>query len=98
MPPFWAGKATHDRANNRELTRFERDGKERIGGALAKLRRDLFRGITEGNIDLLIQRLNEPAVIGPFRDTIVSLLREWALAGVRHGQEEIERNIFGTSP
>ena len=96
MPPFLAGKATPKRVNDRELTRFERQGRDKISTALNKLRRDLFRGITEDNIYLLTTRLNDPAIMGPFRDTMTALLREWALAGVRYGQEEIERDIFGT--
>ena len=96
MPPFPAGKAIPKRVNDRELTRFERQGGDKISTALNKLRLDLFRGITEDTIDLVLNRLNEPAIIGPFRDTMTALLQEWALAGARHGQEEIERDVFGT--
>ena len=93
MPPFLAGKATRE---DRKIMKLEREGSERIAAALAKLRRDLFRGVTEDNVHEITRRLNDRDIMQPFQDSIIGLLNEWALAGADNGREDIERDIFGT--
>ncbi len=93
MPPFVAGKATR---RDRKIMKIERDGSERIAAALAKLRRDLFRGVTEDNVHEITRRLNDRDIMQPFQDSIIGLLNEWALAGADNGREDIERDIYGT--
>ena len=93
MPPFQAGKATREDA---EIMKLEREGASSVATALAKLRRDLFRGVTEDNVQEIAQRLNDQAIIQPFEDAIIGLLTDWALAGADNGREDIERDVFGT--
>lgn len=75
---------------------MERAGSERLTAALDKLRRDLFRGVTEDNVQMLTSRLYDRAIMQPFTDSLTGLLVEWALAGADNGREEIEQTIFGT--
>ena len=93
MPPFVAGKATRE---DSAVMQMERNGSQVVAGALAKLRRDLFRGVTEDNVHELLSRLSDRDVMQPFEDSIIGLLQEWALAGADNGREDIERDIFGT--
>ncbi len=93
MPPFLAGKATRE---DDDVVALEQDGSGRMASALAKLQRDLFRGVTEDNVNDILSRLNDRAIMQPFEDSIIRLLQEWALAGADNGREEIERDIFGT--
>ena len=79
-----------------EIMALERDGSGKIAAALARLRRDLFRGVTEDNVNQLTARLNDREVMQPFTDAIVGLITEWALTGADNGREEIERNVYGT--
>jgi hypothetical protein len=95
MPPFLPGKAIPKRMNDRQLRRFEKEGTGQISAALTRLQRDLFRGVDADNIGLLTGRMTDPDIIGPFRDKIVALLREWALAGSEFGRERIEKEILG---
>ena len=90
MPPF--GKATRNE-DNEVLTALEKDGQDRIARALDKLRRDIFRGITENNAHIMTRRLDDSEVTKPFADTIENLVTEWALAGVDSGRQAIERLI-----
>ena len=76
--------------------RMERDGSEQVASALARLGRDLFRGVTENNVNEILSRLGDRAIMQPFEDSIIGLVQEWALAGADNGREEIERDIFGT--
>ncbi len=89
------GKAIPKRLNDRQLRRFEKDGREQLTTALAKLQRDLFRGIGPDDVYMLTTRMRDPDISGPFRDKIVALLREWALAGVDFGRERIEKEVLG---
>jgi len=93
MPPF--GKATRRGKDERELRRFEKDGQVQIARALNRLRIDLFRGITEDNVHLLVQRLHDPDIVRPFHDTMERLMREWALAGATNGRRQIEDEVLG---
>jgi SPP1 gp7 family putative phage head morphogenesis protein len=80
-----------------QMRRFEREGTEQIAAALAQWQRDLFRGVTTTNAQQrLIERLNDQSVIQPLQDTITALVQKWALAGADFGQEQVERNVFGT--
>lgn len=103
MPPFWAGKATRRppdtplNPDGVQLRRFEREGTAAIAAALAKLERDLFRGINQDNAAQMVARLNDPKVSQPFEDAITALVSEWALAGADFGREQIEKEIFGTA-
>ena len=90
MPPF--GKATR-KEDNEVLTALEKDGRARIARALDKLRRDIFRGITENNAHIMARRLDDSEVTKPFEDAIAELVEEWALAGVDGGRREIEKAI-----
>jgi hypothetical protein len=83
--------------NDRQLRRFEKEGTGQISAALARLQRELFRGINSDNVGLLPGKMNDPDIMGPFRDMIITLLREWALAGSEFGRERIEKEILGVS-
>ncbi len=96
MRPFVTGKATPDRLNDRLLRRFEKQGADKIEAALAKLQRDLFRGINQSNAAQMVSRLDDPKVMQPFEDAITALVQEWALAGADNGRVQVEREIFGT--
>ena len=91
MPPF-DGKATRNEDND-TLTALEKDGADRLARALDKLRRDLFRGVTEANAHIMARRLDDPEVIKPFEDAITELVEEWAQAGVDSGRQEIEQGV-----
>ena len=93
MPPF--GKATRRGRDERLLRSFEKEGQVQIARALNKLRIDLFRGITEDNVQLIVQRLHDPEIVRPFQDTVERLMREWALAGVTNGRRQIEDEVLG---
>jgi hypothetical protein len=95
MRPFSTGKAIPERFNAQQLSAFEKDGTERIVAALQRLRRDLFRGVDKDTVPLMTDRLHDPAIIGPFRDTMQELIREWALEGANYGRETIEREVLG---
>ena len=95
MRPFLIGKATHN-PDGRLLRRFERQGTERIGQALNRLKLDLFRGITNDNAYELVNKLDNPEVIQPFQDVMLELIQEWALAGADFGREQIEKEVLGT--
>ncbi len=97
MRPFAIGKAIPKRLNDRQLRRFEKEGREQLTTALAKLQRDLFNGIGLDDVHMLTTRMRDPGISGPFRDKIVALLREWALAGVDYGRERIEKEVLGVS-
>lgn len=90
MPPF--GKATR-REDNDVLAALEADGQARIARALDKLRKDIFRDITENNAHIMERRLDDPAVTKPFEDAIAALVEEWALAGVDGGRTELIRAV-----
>ena len=90
MPPF--GKATR-KEDNDVLTALEEDGQARIARALDKLRKDIFRGMTESNAHIMARRLDDPAVTKPFEDAITELVEEWALAGVDGGRAELGRAV-----
>ncbi len=106
MPPFLVGTTTHkaprripDTRINPDgvlLRRFERQGTEKLTSALSKLRRGLFAGLNADSIGQVVTRLNDPKIMQPFKDTVDSLLQEWALAGADFGREQVERTIFGT--
>ena len=102
FPVTTAGKAIRDiprdplNPDGRQMRRFERRLQETVEKALDKLRRDLFRGVSAENARTVVQRLNEPDVITPFRDAITAALQEIALAGADFGREQVERHIFGT--
>ena len=91
MPPF---KATRE---DRSVMRLEKQGAQRMVAALDKLRRDLFRGVTEANVQQLPARLNNPEVMQPFTDAVTGLMIEWALAGADNGRDEVEMTIYGTA-
>jgi hypothetical protein len=91
------GKAIPKRFNERQLSKFEKDGERRIVAAFQKLRRDLFRGIGKDDVNMIPSRMNDPAIIGPFRDTMNELLRTWALEGADYGRQTIEREVLGVS-
>ncbi len=106
MPPFGTvtaiattGKATRSRGkfdpDGREMRRYEREFEAVVSRALAKLRRDVERGITAENVNDMVNRLNDPAVTRPFQDAIVTELQRVALAGAEHGRATIEREVFG---
>lgn len=106
MPPFMAtatpttGKATRSRGpfdpDGRVMRRYEREFEAAVSRALAKLRRDVERGITDENVNDMVSRLNDPAVTRPFQDAIVAQMQRVALAGAEHGRVTVEREIFGT--
>ena len=98
MPPFPIGKATLKGLNpdGRTMRRMERQGTEIIAAALAKLERDLFRGVTQQNAAQIVRRLDDPKVIKPFENALIGLVHEWALAGADFGREQIERDVYGT--
>lgn len=104
MPPFGTatpttGKATRSRGkfdpDGRVMRRYEREFEAAVFRALAKLRRDVERGITAENVNDMVSRLNDPAVTRPFQDAIVTELQRVALAGAEHGRATIEREVFG---
>ena len=90
MPPF--GKAT-PREDNEVLTALEKDGQARIARALDKLRRDIFRGVTENNAHIMARRLDDSEVTKPFEDAIAELVEEWALVGAENGRRDIEKAV-----
>ena len=90
MPPF--GKATRNE-DNEVLTALEKDGQDRIARALDKLRRDIFRGITENNAHIMARRLDDTAITKPFAEVIEKLVTEWALVGSSNGRRDVERAI-----
>jgi SPP1 gp7 family putative phage head morphogenesis protein len=79
------------------MRRFERQGKDKISAALDKLRKRLFSGLSDRTINQIITRMNDREVMQPFRDSLTAVVSEWALAGAAFGQEQIERNVFGTA-
>ena len=87
MPPF--GKATRNDEDEKLLDKLERDGQAEIAKALDKLRRDVFRGVTESNAHIMARRLDDPSVIKPFQDAIEKLVEEWALAGADNGKRDV---------
>ena len=91
MPPF--GKATRNDEDEKLLDKLERDGQAEIAKALDKLRRDVFRGVTESNAHIMARRLDDPEVIGPFEETIAELVEEWALAGVDGGRRSVVQAV-----
>lgn len=99
MPPFTAGKIIRRGAfdpDGRVMRRYEREFEAAVSRALAKLRRDVERGITDENVNDMVSRLNDPAVTRPFQDAIVAQMQRVALAGAEHGRVTVEREIFGT--
>ena len=64
--------------------------------ALRRLRRDLFRDVDEATVHSALARLDDPAVITPFRDAIVAAIQAVALAGADFGREQVERFVYGT--
>ena len=91
MPPF--GKATRNDDDEKLLNQMEKDGQAKIEKALDKLRRDLFRGVTESNAHIMARRLDDPEVIKPFEDAIAELVEEWALVGAENGRRDIEKAV-----
>ena len=91
MPPF--GKATRNDEDEALIDRMERDGQAEIEKALDKLRKDLFRGITEGDAHIMARRLDDSAITKPFRETMEKLITEWALAGAASGRRDIEHAV-----
>lgn len=103
MPPFGTitptGKVTRSRGkfdpDGRVMRRYEREFEAAMVRALSRLRRDIERGITDENVNDMVNRLNDPAVTRPFQDAIVTELQRVALAGAEHGRATIEREVFG---
>lgn len=103
MPPFGTitptGKVTRSRGkfdpDGRVMRRYEREFQAAMVRALSRLRRDIERSITDENVNDMVNRLNDPAVMRPFQDAIVTELQRVALAGAEHGRVTIEREVFG---
>jgi len=60
------------------------------------MRRAMLSGLTADNVQYLPGKLRTREVLQPFTDSIVSVLRDIALAGASFGREQIERFVFGT--
>ena len=89
-------KAATVNPSKRQMRAIERDAEARIAMALDKMRRAVLRGLTADNVQYLPGKLSMQEVLQPFTDSIVSVLRDIALAGASFGREQIERFIFGT--
>lgn len=75
---------------------LEREAAPAIAAALAKLERDLFRGVAEDDAETeLLRRLDDPETAQALRDTLMTHLQAAALAGAGFGREQIEREVFG---
>lgn len=66
-----------------------------IERALSRLRVDVTRGISDSNVQELVNRLNDDAITRPFQDAIVGQIQAVALAGSEFGREQVERDIYG---
>lgn len=98
MPPFTDGKAIRSRGafdpDGREMRRMEREFAAAMSRALNRLRRDVERDIGD-DPQVMIARLNDPAITRPFQDAIVAEMERVALAGADYGRITIEREVFG---
>lgn len=83
--------------DGRMMRRFERQGASAIGTALERLRRSLFRGLTDGTVHELVNRLNDSQFTQPFQDAMMQLVEEWALAGANFGQAVVNNQILGVT-
>jgi SPP1 gp7 family putative phage head morphogenesis protein len=78
------------------MRRFEREMEAAIARALNRLRIDVAKDITDGNVQDMVSRLKDSEFTRPFQDAIVTELQRVSLAGSDFGRQQVERFVFGT--
>lgn len=90
-----ASKASDRHPQDDELTELESVGAGRIHAGLQAWARNLLRGVSADNANVIMQRMGDPSLRQKLRDAIVRLIRESAEYGVEIGREYVERDVLG---
>jgi SPP1 gp7 family putative phage head morphogenesis protein len=84
-----------DHPHRRQFAQWEREVTDKIAQALARRRRDLFRGITRENVSQVLDRLADPAHRDKLRAAIYEALLPVARGGVDKQREVLEKEVLG---
>lgn len=71
------------------LRRFERNGTAKLARMLDELGDDLFKGLTEEQVNLVFSRLNGDITQDKIRAVVGELVEEWAVAGAEFGASQV---------
>ena len=71
------------------LRRFERNGAAKLAKMLEELEGDLFRNLSEDQVNLVFSRLNGDITQDKIRAVVGELVEEWAVAGAEFGASQV---------